>query len=97
MYAFIHCGTPPRVWGQLNLLNFYLLVSRYTPTCVGTILCPYRAEENRFALDNTGYFGTTDIYAIVPKDNSTIDLYYLVGILNSKLLTFWYKEAGKSK
>ncbi len=61
------------------------------------ILCPYRAEENRFALDNTGYFGTTDMYAIVPKDSSTIDLYYLIGILNSKLLTFWYKEAGKSK
>ncbi|KKN26485.1 hypothetical protein LCGC14_0874310, partial [marine sediment metagenome] len=61
------------------------------------ILCPYRAEENRFALDNTGYFGTTDMYAIVPKSNSKIDLYYLIGILNSKLLTFWYKEAGKSK
>ncbi len=61
------------------------------------ILCPYRAEENRFALDNTGYFGTTDMYAIVPKNTSIIDLSYLIGILNSKLLTFWYKEAGKSK
>ena len=66
-------------------------------TSKNKILCPYRAEENRFALDNMGYFGTTDIYAIVPNDNSTIDLYYLLGILNSKLLTFWYKEAGKSK
>ena len=61
------------------------------------ILCPYRAEENRFALDDVGYFGTTDMYAIVPKKDTSSDLYYLLGILNSKLLTFWYKEAGKSK
>lgn len=61
------------------------------------IICPYRAEQNRFAIDNVGYFGTTDMYAFVPKDSSSVDLYYLLGILNSKLLTFWYKEAGKSK
>ncbi len=61
------------------------------------ILCPYRAAENKFALDNIGYFGTTDMYAIVPKSDLTLDINYLLGILNSKVLTFWYKEAGKSK
>ncbi|GAH96989.1 unnamed protein product, partial [marine sediment metagenome] len=25
------------------------------------IICPYRANENRFALDEKGYFGTTDM------------------------------------
>jgi len=60
------------------------------------ILCPYRAEENRFAIDNIGYFGTTDLYAIVPK-NDDLNIKYLLGILNSKLLTFWYMVAGKSK
>lgn len=61
------------------------------------ILCPYRAPENRFALDEKGYYGTTDMYAIVPKEDSSVDINYLLGLLNSKLLTFWYKEAGKSK
>jgi len=61
------------------------------------ILCPYRAPENSFALDEIGYFGTSDMYAITPKNNFQIDLNYLLGILNSKLLTFWYKLAGKTK
>lgn len=61
------------------------------------ILCPYRAKENSFALDIVGYFGTTDIYSIIPKQDSKININYLLGLLNSKLLTFWYKEAGKSK
>ncbi len=61
------------------------------------ILCPYRATENNFALDEVGYFGTTDVYAILPNPEFAIDINYLLGILNSKVLTFWYKEAGKSK
>ncbi len=61
------------------------------------IFCPYRARENTFALDEQGYFGTTDIYVIVPKSENAIDIHYLLGILNSKLLTFWYLKAGKSK
>lgn len=61
------------------------------------IICPYRAKENRFALDEKGYFGTTDMYGILPKANASVDILYLLGILNSKVLTFWYKVAGKSK
>ena len=54
------------------------------------ILCPYRALENRFALDELGYFGTTDMYAIILKDSTQVEIYYILGLLNSKLLTFWY-------
>ena len=61
------------------------------------ILCPYRAEGNTFALDELGYFGTTDIYAIIPKKDKEVDIKFLLGVLNSKLLTFWYAEAGKRK
>lgn len=60
------------------------------------ILCPYRAPENSFALDSMKSICTTDMYALIP-DTNTIDFYYLLGVLNSKLLTFWYKEAGKAK
>jgi hypothetical protein len=61
------------------------------------IVCPYRAKENTFALDEEGFFGTTDMYAILPKKNSDLDIRYLLALLNSKLLTFWYAEAGKRK
>jgi hypothetical protein len=61
------------------------------------ILSAYRAIENQFALDEIGYYGTTDMYAIVPKEDSVVNLYYLLALLNSKVLTYWYKIAGKSK
>ena len=60
------------------------------------IVCPYRANENSFAIDDRGSFATTDVYGIVP-DADKIDMKYLLGVLNSSLLTFWYKESGKSK
>jgi len=37
------------------------------------------------------------MYGILPKANASVDILYLLGILNSKILTFWYKVAGKSK
>ena len=62
------------------------------------IVCPYRAKENRFALDEKGHFGTSDMYALVPKSNTLdVSLFYLLGILNSKVLNFWYRTAGKLK
>jgi len=61
------------------------------------IVCPYRAKENTFAIDEEGSFGTTDIYGILPKKESALDIKYLLAVLNSKLLTFWYAKAGKTK
>ena len=61
------------------------------------ILCPYRAKVNSFAYDDNGYFGTTDMYAIIQKEGVTINYKYLLSIINSKLLIFWYKIAGKTK
>ena len=59
------------------------------------ILCPYRALNPRFSFDDRGFFGATDIYAIVP--NNEEDLHPLLGILNSSTFEFYYKEAGKTK
>ncbi len=59
------------------------------------IIVPYRALTPRFGLDENGSFGATDIYAIVPKKKS--DLYFLLGVLNSDIVHFWYSEAGKRK
>ena len=52
------------------------------------IICPYRSQLPRFALDRAGSFAATDVYAILPKDKS--DIHSVLGILNSDFLQFWY-------
>ena len=59
------------------------------------ILTPYRSKRVSFAYDNEGLLGSTDIYAIFPKKKEL--LFYLLGVLNSKISEFWFKEAGKKK
>ncbi len=59
------------------------------------IMVPYRSLTPRFGLDENCTFGATDIYAILPKNHD--DLHFLLGILNSEIVHFWYTEAGKRK
>jgi len=61
------------------------------------IISPYRASTNTFAYDDQKLYTVDDCVIIVPKPNEKQNILYILGILNSKLLTFWYKEAGKSK
>lgn len=61
------------------------------------ILCPYLAKYNRFALDEENKFlGLTDT-TILYENNQHEDLKYLLGLLNSNLLTFRFKYIGKLK
>lgn len=59
------------------------------------IMTPYRGSNPKFGLDEKGYFGATDVYGIIPNDKK--DIYPLLGILNSQIISFWYREAGKMK
>ncbi len=59
------------------------------------IMTPYRGTLPRFGLDEKGYFGATDVYGIIPNDKK--DIYPLLGILNSQIMIFWFREAGKMK
>ncbi len=64
------------------------------------ILVPYRASHNRFAIDNTGYFNDGgDVRAIVikPEWKNRISYHYLLAFLNSRLINYWYRKAGKKK
>ncbi|QLJ52855.1 MAG: hypothetical protein Sv326_0680 [Candidatus Fermentimicrarchaeum limneticum] len=47
------------------------------------IVCPRIAEKNRFAYDDTGAYLSDSVVAIIPKK---INIYLLLGLLNSKLL-----------
>jgi adenine-specific DNA-methyltransferase len=61
------------------------------------IFCPYRAGKNTFAYDNAMHYGLTDTYIIVPKENCEMNIKYLLALLNSRVLNFWYNHAGKAK
>ena len=61
------------------------------------IFCPYRARRNTFAYDNEMHYGLTDTYIIVPKENCEMNIKYLLALLNSQVLNFWYNHAGKAK
>jgi hypothetical protein len=61
------------------------------------ILCPYLATFNRFMIDEKyEYIGLTDTIALF-ENNQPESLYYILGLLNSKLLTFRFKTIGKLK
>lgn len=60
------------------------------------IVVPYRSKRNSFAYNNKEWFCRTDSYIITAK-NSDVDLFYLLGVLNSKLNFLWLYHRGKRK
>jgi len=56
------------------------------------IVFPYKAEKNRFALDERGCYFSADIYGLVSE---VIPLKALVVLLNSSLYEFYYKTFAK--
>ena len=61
------------------------------------IVVPYRSASNKFAYDDNQYFNDGgDIRAIVIKNND-YDIKYVLGLLNSKLLDWYYGFIGKVK
>jgi type I restriction-modification system DNA methylase subunit len=60
------------------------------------IIVPYRAPENRFALDNSAeYIGLTDTTVIFKHKGDQHDLRYYLALLNSRLITFRFRGIGK--
>jgi hypothetical protein len=59
------------------------------------ILCPYRARTNRFALDGDRHFlGITDT-TVLYENGQPEDIRYLLGLLNSGILTARFRFIGK--
>lgn len=62
------------------------------------LIVPYRATKNRFAYDNQQYFNDGgDIRIIVLKKNSNLSIKYILALLNSSLLDWFYGFIGKAK
>lgn len=60
------------------------------------IVVPYRTRTNSFAYNNVEWFCRSDAYVITSKSKE-IDLFYLLGLLNSKLNFVWLYNRGKRK
>ena len=55
------------------------------------IVTPDIKTRNTFALDTQGKMSGSSCFAILPKNQTKIDSYYLLGLLNSELLEFYHK------
>jgi hypothetical protein len=60
------------------------------------ILIPYRCKTNNFAYNDLPWYASTDVYILTNKGNEN-NLFYLLGILNSKLMFTWLYNKGKRK
>lgn len=61
------------------------------------IVVPQRASYNRFGYNTIPWFASADIYFITQKEDITIDLIYILTILNSKPFYLWLYHNGKRK
>ena len=72
---------------------FELWNQRKMKTFVGEkIITLDNASRNSFTYDLNDYFGTTTVYSLKLKADSNIHYKYLLGILNSQLLSFYHKN-----
>ena len=55
------------------------------------IVTPDIKTRNTFALDTQGKMSGGSCFAILPKNQTKADSYYLLGLLNSELLEFYHK------
>lgn len=58
------------------------------------IIFPYKASENRFAIDCGSYF-SADVYCITIKDKVPLEYETLLDILNSDVYEFYFKTFAK--
>lgn len=49
-------------------------------------------KNNSFVIDKNKFYGNTKTYNIILKDNTEENYYYILGILNSDLINYYYKN-----
>lgn len=60
------------------------------------ILVRQRCKTNQFSYDEGEFYGSADIYFITTK-NEDINIFYILGYMNSTSFLEWFKYNGKSK
>lgn len=60
------------------------------------IVCPQRSQQNKFALADSNFLSSVDVYYIV-ANKENVNLKYLLAILNSRVIYYWLYNMGKRK
>lgn len=60
------------------------------------IIVRQRYKINMFAYTDIPFYGSADIYYLTSKSEE-INLYYILGFLNSQIFGLWYRYMGKKK
>ncbi len=60
------------------------------------LLCPHRAARNTFAYSETPAFASADVYFVTGLPDPR-HFAWLAGMLNSRILDFWFAHRGKRK
>ena len=61
------------------------------------IVVPYRSYENIFGYNDVPWFASVDVFFITAKVDVPFEPFYLLGVLNSKLIYIWLYHRGKRK
>lgn len=61
------------------------------------LICRFKAQENTFCYDDTGYYSSADttVVALNSKGKNLYSIKYLLALLNSKVLSFYFSTYGK--
>jgi adenine-specific DNA-methyltransferase len=61
------------------------------------LVCRFKASNNTFALDDNKYYSSADTTIVVLKEKfkKDYDLKFVLALVNSKLLDFYFKSYGK--
>ena len=60
------------------------------------ILVRQRCKTNQFSYDEGEFYGSADIYFVTTKSEE-IDIFYILGYMNSSTFLQWFKYNGKTK
>jgi len=60
------------------------------------IVAPQRSSRNTFGYNEIPWYASADVYFITQKDQS-VDLKYILALLNSKVYYLWLYHRGKRK
>ena len=64
----------------------------------GKIVCPYRAEGNRFAIDTRRALNDGgDVRMILPGPYGRADLHFIAALLNSRMMERYFRQIGRPK
>ncbi len=88
---------------KYGLQNYYDYAAYRSLSLIGnrpSIICPYQAEKNRFAMiakESPSTIYETDVITLVIKDEylKKFSWFYLLGVLNSELLQYYTKIMNK--